>query len=54
MCRCFEQAQGVDAYYAKGEYDKAIADLQAVLSIDPNNADAKKAIEIIREQQDSR
>jgi tetratricopeptide (TPR) repeat protein len=42
----------VNAYFSRGnayfwnkDYDKAIADFEAVLKIEPNNAEARKALE---------
>ena len=37
------------AYFLKRHYIKAIADLEAVLTIEPDNADVKEFIELIRE-----
>jgi tetratricopeptide (TPR) repeat protein len=36
------------AYDDKGDLDRAIADCEAVLRIDPNHADAKRNLEIAR------
>jgi tetratricopeptide (TPR) repeat protein len=38
------------AYYAKGNYDRAIADWEEVLRVDPNDSDARKNIELARQQ----
>jgi cytochrome c-type biogenesis protein CcmH/NrfG len=36
-------------YAKKGDLDRAIADWEAVLRLDPNNAGARQAIEVIRQ-----
>jgi tetratricopeptide (TPR) repeat protein len=38
-----------DVYNDKGDYDRAIADYEAALRIDPNYANAKTALEQARE-----
>jgi cytochrome c-type biogenesis protein CcmH/NrfG len=38
------------AHYNKGDLDRAIADWEAVLWIDPTNINLKQIIEIVRQQ----
>ena len=39
-----------NAYYLKGNYDRAIVDWEAVLRINPNHATARRSIELAREK----
>ena len=36
------------AYYEKGDLDKAIADYESALRIDPDNSDAQEALENLK------
>jgi len=38
------------AYYDKGDYDRAIADFEALLKIDPNNVKAKEILNLARQK----
>lgn len=39
-----------DAYKASGNYDKVIEDLEAILRSDPYNADARRALDFVRQK----
>jgi tetratricopeptide (TPR) repeat protein len=38
-----------DAYFWKGDYDRAIADWEKALQLDPNNTTARSILETLRE-----
>ena len=38
------------AYCNKGDYNRAIADFEATLRLDPNNADAKENLNFVKQQ----
>jgi tetratricopeptide (TPR) repeat protein len=38
------------AYRQRGDLDRTIADIEAALRINPNDADVRKALEVVRQQ----
>jgi len=49
-CRFAKNAKLSNAYLLKGDFDRAIADFEAVLKIDPNNIKAKEILNLARQK----